>query len=220
MHVYDVYDNELMEFHQSPMESKPIFQDLNIGFLESETHKALKNAEDAFSLLESDTRAALNNLLERTVWSEESYAGKKSLSYNRQTVETLRKYFVFLRFRNSEGYRQTVRSLEQSSQSQPQDGTIYPVFRPLIVQHRLRFILRRFVEFFQHTSSDGIFTKPHLEQTAPEGAPVNSFQDMMDLYCWRMCDAELCIGVATEEQEFMLSDRCFGSLDEGFDEDP
>jgi hypothetical protein len=43
---------------------------------------------------------------------------------------------------------------------------------------------------------------------------------MMDLYCWRMCDAELCIRVATDDQEAILSDRCFGSLDEGFDEQP
>ncbi|KAF8814545.1 kinase-like protein [Phlegmacium glaucopus] len=220
VHIYDVYDNELMEFHQPPKEPKPVFQDLNNGFLENETRRALKDAEDAFSLLELATRAALNDLLERTVWSEESYAGKKSLPYDRRTVETLRKYFVFLRFRNSEGYRQTVHSLEQSYQNQPQDGTLYPAFRPLIVQHRLRFILRTFVEFFQHMSSDGISAKPHPEQTVPEAASVNSFKDLMDLYCWRMCDAELCIGVATDDQEFMLSDRCFGSLDEGFDEDP
>lgn len=220
MHVYDVYDNELMELHQLPNEPKSVFQDLKIDFLEIETRRALEYAEDAFSLLETDTRAALNTLLERTVWSEGSYAGKKSLPYDRRTVETLRKYFVFLRFRNSEGYRQTVRSLEQSHQIQQQDGNLYPAFRPLIAQHRLRFILRTFVEFFQHKSSDTSSVKPCLEQTVPEGALTNSFQDMMDLYCWRMCDAELCIGVATDDQEFILSDRCFGSLDEGFDEQP
>lgn len=220
MHTYDVYDNELMEIHQPPKSFRPIFQDLDIGFLENETRRALEDAEDAFSLLETDTQTALQDVLYRTVWSEESYAGKKSLPYDRRTVETLRKYFVFLRFRNSEGYRQTVHSLEQSYQSQPQDGVIYPAFRPLIVQHRLRFILRRFVEFFQHMSSDGISAKSHPEQSVPESALANSFQNMMDLYCWRMCDAELCIGVATDDQEFMLSDRCFGSLDEGFDEQP
>jgi hypothetical protein len=209
-----------MELHRPPKEFKSVFQDLKIGSLESETLRALRDAEDAFSLLESDTRAALNSLLERTVWSEESYAGKKSLPCDRRTVETLRKYFVFLRFRNSEGYRETVRSLEQSHQNQPQDGNIYPAFRPLIVQNRLRFILRTLVAFFQHMSSDGASSKPCTEQAIPEGAVVKSFQDMMNLYCWRMCDAELCIGVATDDQEFMLSDRCFGSLDEGFDEQP
>ena len=224
MHVYDVYDNDLTEFYQPPKETRSVFQDLKIGFLESKTLSAIQDTENAFSLLETDTQTAVNGLLERTVWSGESYTGKKSLPCDRRTVETLRKYFVFLRFRNSEGYRQTVRSLEASYQSQPQDGNIYPAFRPLIVQNRLRFILKTFVNFFQHMSSGTSAkpnpAKPHPEQTVPEGTLVNAFGDMMNLYCWRMCDAELCIGVATEDQEFMLSDRCFGSLDEGFDEHP
>ena len=210
-----------MELHQPPKDPKSVFQDLKIGSLESGTLRALQDAEDAFSLLESDTRVALNGLLERTVWSEESYARKKSLPCDRRTVEIIRKYFVFLRFRNSEGYRETVRSLAHSHQIQPQDGNLYPAFRPLIAQHRLRFILRTVVAFLRHVSSDdGAPLRPHKEQAVPEGALADSFQDMMNLYCWRMCDAELCIGVATEDQEFMLSDRCFGSLDEGFDEHP
>lgn len=210
-----------MELHRPPKQLKSVFQDLKVGSLESETLRALQDAEDAFSLLESDARAALNSLLERTVWSGESYTGKKSLPCDRRTVETLRKYFVFLRFRNSQGYRETVHSLEQEShQNQPQDGNIYPAFRPLIVQHRLRSILRTFVAFLQHMSSDGASLNPCTEQPVTQGALVKSFQDMMNLYCWRMCDAELCIGVATDDQEFMLSDRCFGSLDEGFDEQP
>lgn len=220
VHIYDVYDNELMELHEPPKEPKSVFQNLRIGSLETETLRALQDAEDAFLLLESDVRAGLNDLLERTVWRDEGYSGKKSLPFDRRTVETLRKYFVFLRFRNSEGYRATVRSLEQSHQSQPQDGNLYPAFRPLIVQHRLRFVFRTVAAFLQHMSTDGTPSKPHTEQAVPEGALDDSFQDMMNLYCWRMCDAELCIGVATDDQEFMLSDRCFGSLDEGFDEDP
>lgn len=220
MHVYDVYDNELMEFHRPPKDPRPIFQDLKIDCLEGATHTTLLDAERAFSVLETDTRVALNDFLERTVWNEEGYPGTKALPYDRLTVETLRKYFVFLRFRNSEGYHETVCSLEQSYQTQPQDGNLYPAFRPLIVQHRLRFILRTFILFFRHNSSDGTSTNCCPEQTVPESTSMDPFQDMMNFYCWRMCNAELCIGIATEDQEFILSDRCFGSLgEEGFKED-
>ncbi|KAF8814533.1 hypothetical protein BYT27DRAFT_7249932 [Phlegmacium glaucopus] len=47
-------------------------------------------------------------------------------------------------------------------------------------------------------SSDGISAKPHPQHTVPEAASVNSSRDLMDLYCWRICDAELCIRVATD----------------------
>ncbi|KAF8151656.1 kinase-like domain-containing protein [Crassisporium funariophilum] len=220
VHIYDVYENELSETHQPPKGRDSIFKDLDIGSLDSETRKVLDDAEAAFAHLESDAQTALSDLLGRTVWSGETYVGKKSLSFDRRAVETLRKYFVFLRFRNSAGYRHTVQSLEESYQSQPRDGLVYPAFRPLIVQVRLRFVLRRFKEFLNHTSSDGISVRSRPEEPAAHGASVDPFQDAMNLYCWRMCEAELCIGVATDDQEFMLSDCCFGTLDEGFDEDP
>ncbi|EDR11378.1 uncharacterized protein LACBIDRAFT_313428 [Laccaria bicolor S238N-H82] len=36
----------------------------------------------------------------------------------------------------------------------------------------------------------------------------------MDLYCWCLCKAEVCLGIACKDQEFILADCCFGSLDE------
>lgn len=54
---------------------------------------------------------------------------------------------------------------------------------------------------------------------------VGFFQDIMDTYCWKMVDAELCVGVVTEEretgrEEYILPEVCYGSLDVGYDEDP
>ena len=215
-----MYDNELSETYQASKEStESIFKDLHFVSLQPETHQVLCDAESAFTRLECEAQAVLKNLLDQTVWSGESYAGKKSLPFARNDVEILRKYFVFLRFRNSAGYRETVQSLEESFQDDPREGIVYSAYRPLIVQLRFRYILRGFTKFLNHTSADGDSGKRRQEPPTP-GVSIDAFRDAMDLYCWRLCAAELCIGIATEDQEFMLSDSCFGTLDEGFDEDP
>jgi len=169
--------------------------------------------------LEAETESALEDLLGRTIKSDEDPAEMKALPFRRASVETLRKYFVFLRFRNSAGYREIVQSLHRAYQSHHQDGHVYPAYRSLIVQLRLRYMLRSFIKFLEHTSLDGPFSRTAPDFPGSEIA-LDSFQDTMERYCWRMCEAELCLGVATQDQEFILSDRCFGTLDEGFDEDP
>lgn len=214
-----MYDNELNETYQAPKKSTSIFSDLDIGSLEAETRNVLADAEFAFTHLECEAQMVLKGLLDRTVWSGENYVGKKSLPFARNDVETLRKYFVFLRFRNSAGYRATVQSLEESYQGHPSEGVIYSAYRPLIVQLRLRYILRGFIKFLNHSSAD-IDSERRRQEPPTPGVSVDAFHDAMNLYCWRLCAAELCIGVATEDQEFMLSENCFGTLDEGFDEDP
>ncbi|CAA7264551.1 unnamed protein product [Cyclocybe aegerita] len=217
VHLYDIYDNELTETHQVPKQATSIFQDLDIGLLEFRTRACLRDAEIAFTHLESEVQSVLTDLLNRTVWSGEDVATKRSLSFNRSDVETLRKYFVFLRFRNSAAYSKTVCSLVESSQETP--GDFSSAFQPLIVEFWIRYILGNIIEFLCHTSADGplVKTRPEVPTLS---ISVSAFQDAMEVYCWRLCDAELCIGIATEDQEFMLSDRCFGTLDEGFDEDP
>jgi hypothetical protein len=209
----------LNETYQAPKKSTSVFHDLDIGSLQAETRNVLADAESAFTRLECEAQMVLKGLLDRTVWSGENYAGKKSLPFARNDVETLRKYFVFLRFRNSAGYRATVQSLEESYQGHPSEGVIYSAYRPLIVQLRLRYILRGFIKFLNHSSADVDPEKRRQEFPTP-GVSVDAVHDAMDLYCWRLCAAELCIGVATEDQEFILSENCFGTLDEGFDEDP
>ena len=219
MHVYDVYDNDLTEIHQPPKEAVSVFHELDLGFMQTETRHALAQAEEAFRSLELSTEEVINDLLNRTVWSGENCLNKKSLPFSRQSVEILRKYFVFLRFRNSAGYRQTVESLEQDYRGQEKDGSVYSAYRPLVVQHRLRYILRAFVKFLNHTSADGDTLRNKSEVPAV-ACSVDSFQEAMETYCWGLCEAELCMGLATEDQEFILSDRCYGTLDEGFEEDP
>jgi hypothetical protein len=217
VHIYDVYDNELNEAYEIPNSDRTIFQDFDSGFLDVETQKIPKEVEKSFTKLEFDAQSVVTDLLDRTVWSEENT--KRSIPFNRRDVETLRKYFVFLRFRNSVAYRQMVVTLEESSHEEPKDGQIFNAYRPVIVQLRKRYILRGFIDFLEHSWADGVI-RSRSDQRLPTGWSVDTFQDVMNLYCWRLCEAEVCVGIASEDQEFMLADCCFGSLDEGFDEDP
>lgn len=227
VHAYDVYNNSLSETKHAPAQPTTIFHDLEIGPLDGETRKSLSNAESAFFSLQREVQLVLQDMLDRTVWSGEDYAGKKSLPFSRRDVETLRKYFVFLRFRNSRGYRDIVASLAACYQAQPGE-VVYAAFRPLVGQARLRHVLRSFVRFLTHSSDDSDDTEDRVAvawrdketQSAPAPFSIDAFYEVMETYCWSLCEAEVCIGIATEDQEFILSDRCFGTLDEGFDEDP
>jgi hypothetical protein len=145
--------------------------------------------------------------------------GKKCISADRQTVENLRKFFVFLRFRNISQYREVVAALREPVPD-PDDNTTLPAYRPLFLQIRRRVILRGFLSFLQYRLGDGPpnprFQRFHAS-TAPE---IDPLQDAINQYCWQFCEADVCIGIASEDQEFMLTDSCFGTLAEGFDEDP
>ena len=217
IHIYDVYDNELNEAYRIPSSDGTISQDFNSGFLDVETEKIFKEAEQSFTKLESDAQSVVTDLLDRTVGSEENT--KRSIPFNRRDVETLRKYFVFLHFHNSTAYRQMVVTLEKSDHEEPKDGQIFNAYRPLIVQLRKQFILRGSIDILEHSWADGVI-RSRLDQRLPTGWSVNTFQEVMNLYCWRLCEAEVCVGIACEDRQFMLADCCFGSLDEGFDEDP
>ncbi|TFK38492.1 kinase-like domain-containing protein [Crucibulum laeve] len=218
IHIYDVYDNELIQTSEIPATSRLVFQDIDDGSLDLETRNVLSKADRAFYQLEREAEEALTDLLQRTQWTGDT--SKKSLPFDRKAVEVLRKYFVFLRFRNSAGYRDAIHSVYKSAEEHPQDGNIFTVYRPIMAAVRRRYILRGFIAFLQHSSTDEASVRQRPERHLPENISLDTFQDAMEMYCWRLCEAEVCIGIATEEQEFMLADCCFGTLDEGFDEDP
>ena len=211
-----------------PCQEETVFQDLDIGFLSVDTLQALHDTEASFSRLERKACDVIKDVLERTVWGEDWNARKSAqykdgkanpVSLHVRDAETLRKYLLFLRFRNSEGYQQIVDSLRQSYQSDPEESDVFSAYRPLIVQLRLRHVLQDFASFLDHTTIGKHFVRRHAEAPIVD-ASLNNLHNVMDLYCWHFSEAELCIGVATEDQEFILSDKCFGTPDEGLIENP
>lgn len=220
VHKYDVYDNELTELHRSPFVSRPVFQDIYSEDLDKETIKIYEQATHEFLFLERRSEAILTDILHRTIWSDAEQHPRK-VSLDRLDVETIRKFFTFIRFRNSAGYSKTVASLYEAAAENPHDGSVYPAYRPLFVRIRKRFILRHFISFLTHTSVDINASPQHPVYTGyGNGNSFDDFRDIMELYCWRLCGAEVCLGIASEDQEYMLPDCVFGTLDEGFEEDP
>ena len=122
------------------------------------------------------------------------------MPFSRVSVMVLRKYFVFLRFRNGPGYKKTVQSLADACQD------------------RLCYVLREFIRFFEYGTNDD-FPSTWIRKQNTGVAAMDDFLQLMEAYCWCFCEAEICVGIATEEQEFILSERCYGTLDEGFEED-
>lgn len=226
--MYDAFNNELSETHKPPCQRETVFKDLDIGSLSGETLRSLHDAEASFSRLERKAYDVIKDVLERTVWGEDWNARKSAqykdgkanpVSLHMRDAETLRKYLLFLRFRNSEGYQQIVDSLRTSYQSDPEERVVFSAYRPLIVQLRLRHVLQDFTSFLEHTTIGKRHVRRHTEAPIVD-ASLNNLHNIMDLYCWRFSEAELCIGVATEDQEFIISDKCFGTLDEGLIENP
>lgn len=220
VHKYDVYENELTELRQGPISSRPIFQDFYSDDLDPETVKIYEEATSEFLRLEHMSEAIFANILHRTVWSDAEQHPRK-VPLDRLDVETIRKYLTFIRFRNSAGYSKTIASLHDAAEEKPHDGSVCPAYRPLFVRIRKRFMLRQFISFLKHSSANA--DAPHLRpeyNVSGGGAALDEFRDTMELYCWRLCGAEVCFGVASEDQEYMLPDCVFGTLDEGFEEDP
>ena len=220
IHVYDVYDNDLKELYQGPKDRPSVFDDLNIFSLDVDTRRLLREVEETFSRLESVVQWTLKDILDQIsgyTSPDDSY--KSSLSLSRISAEELRKYFIFLRFRNSGGYQDAVHSLQEAYQDHDKQGNVATFFRPLIARNRLRCILREFIRFLNHRSDAG----PSSNFTQDQGntASMDSFLASMELSCWSLCNAEICFGIARDEQEFFFSERCFGTLDtdDGVDEE-
>jgi len=189
-----------------------VFQDLNTGSLDVDTRQLLHAAEESFSQLESATQSSLEHILDGKL-KLDSVSSKISLPLSSTSVDELRKYFVFLRFRNSLCYQKII---EETYQNHDLKGNVFTFCQPLITQNRLRVILREFIKFFNATHSKVVDSSEDSNQA---GVAADPFLQSMNLFCWGLYNAELCFGVATDEQEFIRSEQCFGSLDDGPEEE-
>ena len=215
--MYNVYDNELSEFLRPPVQTRTVFQDFRDSSLAT---SLLGTAEQAFSLLEQEAEIILTQLMEST-YSSGIPTRSTSFCFAKERLATLRKYLAFLRFRNSRKYQTTFCSLNEPSPPAFYDR-IFSAYLPAIKEHRARAMLRMMIAFLQHSPLESPSSPRSLYDDThciPE-VYLGDFRAAMETYCWQLCDAEVCVGVASQDQEFILSDACFGALSEGFTEDP
>lgn len=221
VHVYDIFNNVLSETRRIPEQTQTVFHDFVTDALDEGCRDALRTAEQAFTRLENDVERILAQLVLQIRVRAHLDAGSDSdteaeaelkskserctrrfeLPMSKREREMVLRYFVFLRYRNSEAYKDTVGRL-----------TRRVVIGERIVQarhawHRVRrrAVLGCFHAFLRgHGGRAAMTTKHRFE----------------GFDCWRFLEAEICFGVASEEQQFVLPDTCFASLDEDFGGDP
>ncbi|KAG6865015.1 hypothetical protein C0991_005657 [Blastosporella zonata] len=194
LHIYNVYDNDLGEIRIPPQATRPVFQDLAT---KTSSKILLRAAELAFYTLESEAEKTLSDLINRT-YSSGVLDKSTSFGFDKLRLTNLCRYLVFLRFRNSAKYRNILECFET--------GVIETRTRRIsstsFVESQRRYFLRDIVAFLENASlEDGTWS-------------------VMDPYCWSLSGADLSIGLATNGQEFIFSDSCYGTLNEGFGEDP
>ncbi|OAX38704.1 kinase-like protein [Rhizopogon vinicolor AM-OR11-026] len=199
VHTYDVYNNELTETRRVPEQVQTVFHDFDIISLDEGCRSVLRTAEMAFTRLENEVERILSELISkiRSSHSGESRpATRLELPISRHSRDALLRYFVFLRYRNSDKYAETVASLTRRVITG--SGAVINAGH---AWHRVRrrATLGSFHAFLQHENTD-----------------KKVFRRFEGLDCWRFCDAEICIGLATEGQQYVLPDSCFATLDEEF----
>jgi hypothetical protein len=162
-------------------------------------------AEMAFSRLEAKAELAYDHLMQQVLSSRDSHTNRRaSIPMESHELETLRRFFLFVRYRNSARYGTVLSNLVQTVtwKNRLGHGVLLPVWHR-IRRHRA---LTSIHAFLNHST---------IQQPAPA-------MPSEDIYrcCWALLDAEVCLGVASEGQEFVMTDKCIGNLDECFRGDP
>jgi hypothetical protein len=79
-------------------------------------------------------------------------------------------------------------------------------------------MLQMMVAFLQHSplESPSSPRSVHGDAHCNRGIYLVDFRTAAETYhcCWQLCDAEVCVGIASQDQKFIMSDACF------FAEDP
>ncbi|KII84781.1 hypothetical protein PLICRDRAFT_117229 [Plicaturopsis crispa FD-325 SS-3] len=196
VHVYDVYENNLTELRRIPFQPRTIFHDFQNGTLGKVCEVELREAEQAFARLEGDVEHGLTRLVHDVQNIADTAAPGQNIAVpvEPRTLLNFRKFFTFLRYRNSTNYDETLGNL-----GLPDD---YDDAANGMRQMRRRQILRGFRLFLGH-------------KTPSDEPTVNQFR-AVHKYCWRLCNADVCLGLGSEGNEFVISDNCYGLLDETF----
>jgi hypothetical protein len=169
--------------------------------LDEYCQNALYTAELAFSRLEAKAELAFEHLMQQILTSQ-NCTTKKLVTMERHELETLRRFFAFIRYRNSAQYNSMVSKFAETVtwENRPMSHGML-----LSVWHRHR-VLTSIHAFLNHDS---------VRSPAPDMASED-----VNRYCWSFLGADLYLGVASEGQEFVMTDNCIGNLDECFRGDP
>ncbi|KAK0447351.1 kinase-like domain-containing protein [Desarmillaria tabescens] len=223
VHEYDVYANKLSEVR--PDVVKPdisVFQDLIRGELWPGTQRALSEAETSFGKLQYRAEEILSDIIYAVNLPKFQRDGCKSIPIESSSINLLIKYLVFLRFRNSPKYSEIVHRLFYDSDTK---GRLdFTLFGHLFSQIRCMVFLKSIAKFLRSDSNKRPTTWD-IEDPFKQGRSwqmpnvrADVIEEAINLYCWNVADgSNIVVGVTSDEKvEFLLSDGCYGTLDESF----
>lgn len=211
-HTYDVHNNILSEARRIPQQTIGVFADFrnqevldghcDIDWVDTEAYcsMTLETAELAFSRLEAKAELALEHLMQN-VSTTQSRTKTEPITLEGHELDTLRRYFIFIRFRNSANYSSMLKNMVRTVTSKDSSG--HDIL--LSVWHRIRR--------HQALTSLFMFLQFKAYPTVADSKDVHR-------HCWNLLDSEVSLGIASEGQEFILSDNCVGNLDACFRDDP
>lgn len=223
LHVYDTYNNE----HSKGLTKHPfqrgVFDQMKQCSPALERHPAWETALSAFYTLENDAETAARSLLQQADAKPRTSQlfgvgcakpmpnriDKPKLSLAPHSLRSLQKYLIFLRFRNSYKYGKLLKLANGGSLFLRKLGSsLSPKHYPLrLSEDRVEplsdwvMILQSFTCFFTGLSSDRCDSYDFICECIHRR--YNNIQN-----------AEICIGVASEPEEYILSASCFGFVEE------
>lgn len=236
LHVYDAYNNELTSAPQKQPGSRRVFLDIfrDRDDAYAELFEQAITAEDKFTKMEENVKRIIHTLnkdiyaspgnimsclAQTSRLSFPSFTGSKAIPINRSDLWTLTKYFSFLRFRNSIEYSEIVNGLAKHSSERVRRSSmditstrpeIYNVVHNYVDLATQRVVLLAFIKFFECTLAEGAATS-FKEKNG------NKLVESITKHCWGFArEADVCVGVIEDDCEFVLTDRCFGVLDEAY----
>ncbi|KAK7460514.1 hypothetical protein VKT23_009234 [Stygiomarasmius scandens] len=220
LHVYDVYNGDLLELKTPAVDQRSVFQDLDSA-LDNGPRKVLRFANRVFKTLESQAETAFSKLIEQTR-HEESSPLPTSVFIESREISTVIKFLVFLRFRNSPKYQEMIKELLDPSdvslsiRHHGTGDTILSVYSPLYRQVRITAVLTIFTRFFEtplEKLSLSLFDNKNIGLSRKDPC-----LKIIDNYFWRYCrEVEICLGIPSgTDEEYILSDSCYGILDASF----
>lgn len=231
LHLYDTYDNVLNAGLSDHPYSADIFDQIARFEPELTQHPIWETANAAFRTLEKDAETALRSLLQqadaktRTAGAQTHTYGvanfmkpgqsravldKLKLSLGPHALQSLRKYLIFLRFRNCRLYGKLLKLASEHSLFLRKRGTpSSPKHEPVRLGDEKVVPLSDWVELLKS------FTCFFTGLAADRCETFDFVCECIHRRYSNIQDAEICLGVASTPAEYIMSASCFGVIEEG-----
>jgi hypothetical protein len=173
--------------------------------LDENCQTALRTADLVFSRLEAKAELAFEHLMQQILTSlDQDHTKTKTIPVERHELETLCRFFVFIRYRNSAQYSTMLSNLVETAtfkSSNSDEGSSTKCHH--VCRHQALTSIHAFL----------------LHDSMQSSNSATTCEDIIR-YCWAFIGAEVYLGIASDGQEFVVTSGCIGNLDECFRDDP